>query len=47
MPSDDGLWFHNDERLTPGWQEPKEQHPDQPIQGRNDGRDDFLFIVAS
>ena len=31
MSSDDGLWFHNDERLTPSWQEPKEQHPDQPI----------------
>ena len=31
MPADDGLWRHNDKHVTPVWQKPREQHPEQPI----------------
>ena len=31
MPADDGLWLHDDQHITPVWQEPREQYPKQPI----------------
>ncbi len=31
MPTDDGLWLHNDQHLTPVRQDPRKDHPQQPI----------------
>ena len=31
MPTDDSLWLHNDQHLTPVWQDPRKDHPQQPI----------------
>lgn len=31
MPTDDSLWLHNDQHLTPVRQDPRKDHPQQPI----------------